>query len=222
MAGNLPPSDRAMMAHDEEGSPARRFFSSSGNSKDPMRQALQVLPGGKSERETLHELYQRYGSQILARCVYLLRDRHEAEDAMQDVYAKALNHLAEFRAEASPLTWLLRIATHHCLNVIRGGKAQWKDEVQRIAQVRPVGEGGPAHYEGRELVRTLLARFDAETQAAAVHYYVDEMTLEEVASAIGRSVPTVRKRLATFAEEARAELARREGGDVHRSEESHG
>jgi len=30
-----------------------------------------------------------------------------------------------------------------------------------------------------------------------IHYYVDEMTLEEVAAAIGRSIPTVRKRLSS-------------------------
>jgi len=41
----------------------------------------------------------------------------------------------------------------------------------------------------------LLAKLDVETQQAAIHYFVDEMTLEEVAAAIGRSIPTVRKRL---------------------------
>ena len=30
-----------------------------------------------------------------------------------------------------------------------------------------------------------------------IHYFVDEMTLDEVAAAIGRSIPTVRKRLAS-------------------------
>jgi RNA polymerase sigma-70 factor (ECF subfamily) len=47
----------------------------------------------------------------------------------------------------------------------------------------------------RDQVRKLLSNFDLETQAAAVHYHVDEMTLEEVATLLGRSVPTVRKRL---------------------------
>ena len=50
---------------------------------------------------------------------------------------------------------------------------------------------GRCHY--------LLGKLDLETQQAAVHYFVDEMTLEEVAAAIGRSIPTVRKRLAGIA-----------------------
>jgi RNA polymerase sigma-70 factor (ECF subfamily) len=52
----------------------------------------------------------------------------------------------------------------------------------------------------------LLGRVDLETQIAAVHHYVDEMTLEEVARAVGRSVPTVRKRLDAFAALAKEEL----------------
>src|SRR5262245_3811271 len=114
---------------------------------------------------------------------------------MQDVFAKALTNLDRFRAEASPLTWLLRIATNHCLNLIRSEQAGWRDRFERQEAARPEGHGGPQVMEKRDQVRELLRRFDPETQAAAIHYHVDEMTLEEVAQVVGRSVPTVRKRL---------------------------
>jgi RNA polymerase sigma-70 factor (ECF subfamily) len=51
----------------------------------------------------------------------------------------------------------------------------------------------------RELVAHMLSLVDQETQAVAIHYHVDEMTLDEVAALLGRSVPTVRKRLQEFA-----------------------
>jgi RNA polymerase sigma-70 factor (ECF subfamily) len=60
--------------------------------------------------------------------------------------------------------------------------------------------------ETRELVRALLSRVDLETQTAVVHYWVDGMTLEEVAAMLGRSVPTVRKRLERFAALTNEEL----------------
>jgi RNA polymerase sigma-70 factor, ECF subfamily len=136
----------------------------------------------------------------------VLKDASEAEDAMHEVFAKAFAHLDRYRAEASPLTWLMQIATNHCLNLLRANKAAWKDEVERMAKASPVAPSAP--IEGRDLVRALLGQVDEETQAAAIHYYVDEMTLDEVAAAIGRSVPTVRKRLAQFAELARAHAQR--------------
>lgn len=168
---------------------------------------LQVLQGGaRGERDELRELYERHGAAVRARCSYLLGDRFEAEDAMHDVFARAWRSLAEFRREASPSTWLMRIATHHCLNLLRARKAQWREELEQLARIRPVGDDGRISIEGRDLVRALLGRFDEETQAAAIHYYVDEMTLEEVGALLGRSIPTVRKRLAEFAKVAREEL----------------
>ena len=165
---------------------------------------LQVIPGGMTDpRETLGELYERYAPAVLSRCMYLLRNHAEAEDAMHEVFARALRGVETFRGQSSPLTWLMQIATHHCLNVIRASRAGWHKEAERVAQLRVVPDGASLP-EGRDLVRAVLSRFDLETQAAAVHYYVDEMTLEEVAGALGRSVPTVRKRLAAFSAAARS------------------
>jgi RNA polymerase sigma-70 factor (ECF subfamily) len=161
------------------------------------RPNLKVVVGGKADdaRAALRELYAAYGGSVFGRCHYLLRDRVKAEDAMQDVFAKALLHWGEFRSEASPLTWLIRIATHHCLNVQRAERAPWHKRFARQQRARGEGHGGPQRLEDRDTVRALLERLDVETQQAAIHYFVDEMTLDEVAAAIGRSVPTVRKRL---------------------------
>jgi RNA polymerase sigma factor (sigma-70 family) len=165
---------------------------------------LEVVNGGGAAapdpRATVRELYLKFGGAVHGRCLYLLKNDTRAEDAMQDVFAKALQHLAGFRAEASPLTWLMKIATHHCLNLLRSERAGWWRRFQRDERARdPAAPGGPQALEHRDLVRKLLGRFDLETQAAAIHYHVDEMTLEEVAALLGRSVPTVRKRLDAFA-----------------------
>jgi RNA polymerase sigma-70 factor (ECF subfamily) len=163
---------------------------------------LQVIRGGRAEpdRSALRELYEKYGGSVYGRCLYLLKDRAAAEDAMQDVFARALANLGQFRAEASPVTWLMKIATNHCLNGLRSERAGWRQRFEAQERARPEGQGGPQVYEKRDQVRALLRRFDPETQAAAVHYHVDEMTLEEVAALLGRSVPTVRKRLEQFAQ----------------------
>jgi RNA polymerase sigma-70 factor, ECF subfamily len=150
-------------------------------------------------REVLRELYARYASSVYARCRYLLRDEARAEDAMQDVFARALQNLPAFRAEASPATWLMKIATHHCLNQLRAERAPWHALFRRAQEARPEGHGGEDVFAQRDALVKLLARFDLETQAAVVHYHLDEMTLQEVADLLGRSVPTIRKRLETFA-----------------------
>ena len=175
-----------------------------------VRPALEVIDGGKSAgRVWLKELYVKFAGAVFGRCQYLLKDSAKAEDAMQDVFARAMVHEREFRGDASPLTWLLKIATHHCLNLLRGDGAKWKAQHARDEQGRGEGHGGPQLLEQRDLVRRALQSFDLETQTAVVHYWVDEMTLEEVAGLLGRSVPTIRKRLREFAAATQQEYVER-------------
>ena len=159
-----------------------------------------VAVDGQHSGGWLRELYSKYGGSVFGRCRYLLKNGSAAEDAMQDVFAKAMVNERTFRGQASPLTWLLKIATHHCLNVIRSAGAGWKDEYAAMQVVRGEGHGGPAAMEARDLVRKSLSKFDLETQQAVIHYWVDDLTLEEVAVTLERSVPTIRKRLRAFAD----------------------
>ena len=173
-----------------------------------MRPALQVIDGGKTTgRAWLQSLYVKYGSAVYGRCRFILRDGSLAEDAMQDVFARALLNEGSFRAEASPLTWLMKIATHHCLNVIRAAGAGWRDEYAAMQVVRGEGHGGTQAMEARDLVRKSLRQFDLETQQAVIHYWVDELTLEEVAVVLDRSVPPNRKRLRAIADATGQTLA---------------
>ncbi len=166
------------------------------------------------DRAEVRELYERYGRAILRRCEYFLRDRHEAEDAMHDVFEKVLRRHAEFKGESSPLTWIVRITTNHCLNLLRSKRAGWRDRYQATVEVdaaeRPLEV---SRMERHEMVRAVLAKVDRRTQEAAVYYFVDEMTQEDAAAAAGCSVPTLRKRLREFIRLARREL-KREDSDI--------
>ncbi|MDX2010096.1 MAG: sigma-70 family RNA polymerase sigma factor [Myxococcaceae bacterium] len=179
-----------------------------------VRPAFEVIDGGRSAgRAWLKQLYSTYGGAVFQRCRFLLKDPTAAEDAMQDVFAKAMVNEASFRGEASPLTWLLTIATNHCLNVLREKRAAWHDQYGAMEQVKGEAHGGPGSLEARDFVRRSLSKFDVETQAAVIHYWVDDLTLEEVARLLGRSVPTIRKRLNAFTE-ATGQALRADDGDA--------
>lgn len=160
-----------------------------------------------SQRAEIARLYTQYGHLVSARCRYLLRDEEAARDAAQEVFVKVMRSLDRFRGEASPHTWMLKIATNHCLNVIAADRAAWKDRFRRHVQhLDRSGLLSGADPERAHLVQQLLAKVDTETQAVAVHYYLDEMTQEEIGTLLGRSLPTIRKRLKTFERIAKKEL----------------
>jgi len=159
---------------------------------------------GREEGGLLADLYARHAPAVFSRCRYLLRDEEAARDATQEVFARALRALPEFQGAASPTTWLLRIATHHCLNELRAARAGWREELRQ----RAAGRAEPGlEADKRELLRALLGAALPEEQEAAVLYFVDELTQAEIAEATGRSLPTVRKRLRGFLRAARAALS---------------
>ena len=177
--------------------------------------ALRVIAGGRAGEKVpgplrvradaglLAELYEKHAAAVYGRCRYLLKDDEGAKDALQEVFAKALRALPEFREAASPATWILQIATHHCLNELRARKAAWREQLAQLSRDRRNEVEPP---ERRALVRALLSAAPAEAQEVAVLYFVDELTQAEIGELTKRSLPTVRKRLREFLAAARAAL----------------
>ena len=153
----------------------------------------------------LRALYERHGRVVFERCLYLLGDEQSAWDATQDVFLKADKARAGFEGRSAWRTWLTRIATNHCLNVIRAQKVRRGKGRLAVEDLDRERSAAPKS-ERAALARGVLALFDPVTQQAAIHYFVDEMSQSEVAEAVGLSVPTVRKRLRQFVQRARQEL----------------
>ena len=172
---------------------------------------LRVLEGGRAGESSgppshaglLAELYEKHAAAVYGRCRYLLKDDAEARDALQDVFVKLLQALPELRQAGSPTAYILRAATHHCLNLIRARKSQWREQLRILGAARKQETEPP---ERRELVRMLLLAAPEEAQEVAVMYFVDELTQAEIAQELSRSLPTVRKRLKEFLAAARAAL----------------
>ncbi|MBK8011135.1 MAG: sigma-70 family RNA polymerase sigma factor [Deltaproteobacteria bacterium] len=162
-----------------------------------------------SDRRTqIEQLYRTYGHVVMGRCIYLLRNDSEAQDAAQDVFVKVMNSYDRFRMESSPITWILKIATNHCLNVLAARRAPWHAKYRRHAQnVETQRLTERIAPERTSMIRAMLEKVDTETQQIAIHYYVDEMTQSEIATILNRSLPTIRKRLAKFKRVADRELS---------------
>lgn len=158
--------------------------------------------------QELEQLYTRYAHLVYRRCLLLLGDAADAEDAMQEVFVKAYRSLGRFRGEAAPSSWLYRISTNHCLNLLRSRKRRRRRLERQAAESALLERVDADKLEAVAAVRELLPRFDRRTQQMAIYYFVDGMSQQEVAAQVGASVPTVRKYLKKFIERANRRVGR--------------
>ncbi|HKP94148.1 MAG TPA: sigma-70 family RNA polymerase sigma factor [Fibrobacteria bacterium] len=141
----------------------------------------------------LTALYERYRGMVLRRCRQLLREEKLAEDAAQDVFVRFLRHGERLKAEF-PSSLLYRIATNHCLNLIRDVRRQDPRIEEWLRRVADWEDPGP-RLEARSILARLFGKHEESTRTMAVLHLLDGMTLEEVARETGMSVSGVRKRL---------------------------
>ena len=102
-------------------------------------------------------LYARYYERLLRFCLRRLNDRHEAEDAAQEAFARAWKALPRFAGERRFYPWLTVIAGNICTDMLRRrSRSTPTDDLELTAQ-HPVGVVGEDTSE--ELV---LAAVDGE------------------------------------------------------------
>jgi len=105
-------------------------------------------------------LVRHFAPAVFALCRAMVRDTQLAEDLSQDAFARAFGALDSFRAEASPRTWLLKIARNRCLDhLARSKRAPWGRE--------PDSEPDD-HADDQALPIELLARREDAERAMAV------------------------------------------------------
>ena len=158
-------------------------------------------------------LYQTYGPMVLRRCRRLLRDEGKALDAMHDVFVEVMRRRDTLRG-GSPVSLLIKTATHVCLNRLRTDRRHPEDREEDL--LLAIADHSDESPESRALALRVLDRlFDrapASARLIAVLHYVDRLTLKEVAAQAGLSVSGVRWHLRVL--QARLPLLAKEGSHV--------
>lgn len=143
-----------------------------------------------------------YGPAVYRRCLRLLRDRELARDTTQEVFVQLVRQWTRSTEPDAVLAWIYRVATNHCLNLLRSVRRHREDSLE-IEPAASVALASPGLEPQRLVAQQVLARFDETTQAVAVGVLVDGMEHEEIARVLGISRRTVSRRLDRFLTSAR-------------------
>ena len=179
----------------------------------------------------------RHEQRVYSLALRMLRQPQDAEDATQQTFLSALEHLAGFRGDASFSTWLLGIATHAALKIIR--KRQGLDVVSLDEATEPSEtfdniphpeyiadwSQSPAELahqnEVRGLLDAALAQLDEKHRLVFLLRDVEGLSVKETAQALGLSEANTKVRLLRARLQLREQLTRSLGDPQRRLERGH-
>jgi len=137
----------------------------------------------------------------------ILRNKEDAEDAVQDALLSAYLHLRAFEGRSAFTTWFTRIVLNAALMIRRKRKPSWNDSqressttddspwTERIPAAQPDPEMMYAGEETLQLIDVLLGRMSPLLRQAFTMTYYQEMSNEEAGALLGITSGTFKSRL---------------------------
>ena len=152
------------------------------------------------------EVVRVYRPRILRFLLSSLTDRDAAESLTQECFLKAWSARHQFRGDSSLSTWLTRIAVNLMRDHLRSRSLRfWQKtrgsalDVMDISDWVPDGRSSPESLAlARQRVATVwqaVEKLSAQQRTVFVLRFVEEMELDEIASAIGMNLSTVKSHL---------------------------
>jgi len=151
-------------------------------------------------------LVSRYERKIFRLTQNITQNREDAEDAMQEAFLKAYEHLSGFEGNSRFYTWLVRIAVNQALMKLRKRRpniVSLDEPVDSCEDTIPreVEDWGPSPEErfGQTELSGILSNVIGELEPPFRIVFqlrdIEELSTEETAAALGLSVPAVKSRL---------------------------
>src|SRR6266496_376099 len=153
------------------------------------------------DTDAFEELVRRHGRKVYRSLVGILGDVVEAEDAMQDAFLKAFEHIAEFEGRSTFATWLVRIAINTGVQRLRGRKnfESLDDDddfrPRRIQAWQDDPEQSYSKEEIRALIEREIAKLPPKYRVVLVLRDLGELSTAQAANALGLGVPALKARL---------------------------
>ena len=131
----------------------------------------------------------------------ILRNREDAEDAVQDALLSAYIHFRSFEGRSALKTWFTRIVVNASLMMRRKRKpfTAGSDDISQLVKAIPDAQPEPekqyAQAESQKRIHGLIKKLSPAFQEALAITYFDEMTARQAGALVGVTTGAFKSRL---------------------------
>ncbi|MHA6689722.1 sigma-70 family RNA polymerase sigma factor [Devosia sp. A449] len=137
------------------------------------------------DRAAFRVLYDRTSAKLFGVTLRILRDRAEAEEAIQEIYVKIWQRADRYvMGNTSPISWLVAVARNHALDMLRARRPASADidAALDIADSGPSPERAAEDSDEKRRIEHCLGTLEPERADAVRGAYLDGYSYEELAS----------------------------------------
>ena len=165
---------------------------------------VELVPRLKAGDEVAFcELVERYEAKIHSVTYGILRNREDADEVAQEVFAKVYFSIKSFDARSSLYTWIYRIAVNECYGYLRKKRLKLVYEsdsaddtlsmrMQRIVDGYPTPDRAAMQ---RNLINRLLERIPENDRLMLIWKEVEGFSITELSQMTGLNEATIKVRL---------------------------
>jgi RNA polymerase sigma-70 factor, ECF subfamily len=152
-----------------------------------------------ANQDELSLLMREYGQRVLWLSYSYVKDKNLAEDITQDVFLNCYEKLGTFREESSIKTWIYRITTNRCKDVMKSRVYKYKKITQSLFDQFVSKDDTPEvvlmrKAEEKELSLAVLA-LPLKYREVIFLYYFENQKVDEISKLLSINANTVKTRL---------------------------
>jgi RNA polymerase sigma-70 factor (ECF subfamily) len=144
----------------------------------------------------LRTVYERHVDELVAFCRRSLDDHALAEDVVQEVFVRAWRHCGSYRDHAATMRgWLFAIARNAMIDAARARARRPPVLATEIEATQADPRDAVQAMLTRRQLREALDRLSREHRTALLAVFVEDLSYEETAAALGVPLGTVKSRI---------------------------
>ena len=127
-----------------------------------------------------------YSDMLLRICMHYTKNLHDAQDMVQSAFLRLLENEIVFDSKEHEKAWLIRV----CINLCKDNlKSSWNKKVDSTDELEI--KDSPYEIEDESYILSHIRTLPAKQKAAIYLFYYEEMSVKEIAKAMGATQNTV-------------------------------
>lgn len=156
---------------------------------------VQKCLGG--ERQAFELLVEKYKRLVYSVAMNMFKDKEDIYDVSQEIFLKIYKSLDKYNGEFKLSTWIVRISTNHCLDILRKKRPQTVplEKVAEISRKKDTPEEKYIAQEEKRELREAIDNLPEKYKLLIVLFHKQGLSYNEIVEITGEPISIVKNRL---------------------------